>query len=114
MGCLVATIAFVLAVRNCDVPYAEVAMIKSIVDWTAYIIVVLFAVVIGLVKAIIETVNAPELSTATSTPRRVPGSGTPRTACPTPNAESSTRTTLVMEYLHNLFHYLFFIRTQFF
>jgi len=80
--CLVATIAFVLAVRNCDVPYAmvtiwalwgvnraqgskapagfpEVAMIKSIVDWTAgMIIVVLFAVVIGLVKAIIETVNA--------------------------------------------------------
>ena len=80
--CLVATIAFVLAVRNCDVPYAmvtiwalwginraqgskapagfpEVAMIKSIVDWTAgMIIVVLFAVVIGLIKAIIETVNA--------------------------------------------------------
>merc|ERR1719199_1159918 len=80
--CLVATIAFVLAIRNCDVPYAvvtiwalwgvnraqgsqapagfpEVAMIKSLVDWTTGMIVVaLFAVVIGLVKAIIETQNA--------------------------------------------------------
>jgi len=86
--CLVATIAFVLAIRNCDVPYAmvtiwalwginraqgskapegfpEVAMNKAIVDWTAgMIIVILFAIVIGLVKAVIETVNARKAITS--------------------------------------------------
>ena len=80
--CLAATIACALAIRNSDIPFAmvtiwalwgvnraqgskapagfpEVAMNKSIADWTAgMIIVVLFAVVIGLVKAIIETVHA--------------------------------------------------------
>jgi len=78
--CLVALIACVLAVRNCDIPYAlvamwalggvnraqgsnapdgfpEEAMSKSIADWAAtMIIVVLIAVVIGLLKAIVEIV----------------------------------------------------------
>jgi len=76
--CLVALIACVLAVRNCDIPYAlvamwalggvnraqgsnapngfpEEAMSKAIADWAAAMIfVVLIAVVIGLVKAIVE------------------------------------------------------------
>lgn len=80
--CLVAAIACVLAVRNCDVPYAlvamwalggvnraqgsrplrgfpEAAMSKSIADWSAsMLIVVLIAVVIGLVKAIAESIYA--------------------------------------------------------
>merc|ERR1712032_757705 len=76
--CLVALIACVLAVRNCDIPYAlvamwalggvnraqgsnapngfpEAAMSKAIADWAAAMIfVVLIAVVIGVVKAIVE------------------------------------------------------------
>jgi len=78
--CLVALIACVLAVRNCDIPYAlvtiwalwgvnraqgskapegfpEVAMSKSIADWTAAMIIVVFiSVGIGLVKAIVEII----------------------------------------------------------
>merc|ERR1719183_589302 len=76
--CLVALVACVLAVRNCDIPYAlvamwalggvnraqgsnapngfpEEAMSKAIADWAAAMIfVVLIAVVIGSVKAIVE------------------------------------------------------------
>merc|ERR1719264_1255254 len=77
--CLVALIACVLAVRNCDIPYAlvamwalggvnraqgsnapngfpEAAMSKAIADWAAAIVVVLIAVVIGSVKAIVEII----------------------------------------------------------
>merc|ERR1719183_597562 len=80
--CLVATIAAVMAVRNCDVPYALVitwalsgvhraqsskpasgypkeAMSQLISDWAmAMIVVVLIAAVIGLVKAVIESFYA--------------------------------------------------------
>jgi len=78
--CLVALIACVLAVRNCDIPYAlvamwalggvnraqgsnapngfpEAAMSKAIADWAAAMIVVIsIAVVIGSVKAIVEII----------------------------------------------------------
>lgn len=77
--CLVATIACVMAVRNCDVPYAlvaiwalggvnraqgskaangfpEQAMSKPIADWTtAMMVLVAIAAAIGLVKAIAES-----------------------------------------------------------
>jgi len=77
--CLVAFIATVMAVRNCDVPWAlvaswalagvhraqsskpasgypEEAMSQLISDWAmAMIVVVLIAAAIGLVKAIIES-----------------------------------------------------------
>jgi len=80
--CLVAVLASVLVVRNCDLPYALVAMwalwgvyraqaVKAstgfpenamspkIADWClAMIVVVAIAAVVGLVKAIVETICA--------------------------------------------------------
>jgi len=80
--CLVALIACVLSVRNCDIPYGlvaiwalggvyraqgnqapkgypEQAMSKPIEDWAgAMMVVVTIAVVIGLAKASFETVRA--------------------------------------------------------
>merc|ERR1712062_889994 len=80
--CLVAVLACVMVVRNCDVPYAlvamwalggvnraqgskpasgypEVAMSKPIADWvSAMIVIILIASAIGLVKAVLESVCA--------------------------------------------------------
>merc|ERR1719201_596293 len=94
--CLAAAIACALAIRNSDIPYAmvtiwalwgvnraqgskapegfpEVAMNKAIVDWTAGMIcVVLFAIVIGLVKTIIESVNASKAEAKSRADSEIP------------------------------------------
>lgn len=80
--CLVAALACVMAVRNCDIPYAlvaiwalggvnraqgskapsgfpDAAMSKPIADWaSAMMVVVAIAAAIGLIRAIVETVHA--------------------------------------------------------
>jgi len=93
--CLVAAIACVLAVRNCDVPYAlvamwalggvyraqaskapagypEAAMSQKIADWaSAMMVVVAVGAVVGLLKAVVESVHAWKIiraSAETATP----------------------------------------------
>ena len=94
--CLAAVIACALAIRNSDIPFAmvtiwalwgvnraqgskapegfpEVAMNKSIADWTAgMIVVVLIAIVIGLVKTIIESVNASKAEAKSRADSEIP------------------------------------------
>merc|ERR1712113_611248 len=86
--CLVAFLACVMALRNCDVPYALVAiwalggvyraqaskpasgypkeaMSQPIANWaTSMMVVVAIAAVIGLIKAIVESLHARKLATA--------------------------------------------------
>lgn len=81
--CLVAAIASVLAVRNCDIPYALVAIWalggvnraqnsrsygrQAIADWaSAMMVVVAIAALVGLAKAIFESVRACKADMYTS------------------------------------------------
>merc|ERR1712127_39580 len=96
--CVVALLACVLAVRNCDVPHGlvaiwalggvnraqgstapagfpEQAMSKAIADWAAaMMVVVAIAVVIGLAKAIFESVRASAAAKTESETSKDPSS----------------------------------------
>jgi len=93
--CLVALLACVLAVRNCDLPYAlvamwalggvnraqgskapsgypDAAMSKPIADWAlAMMVAVAIAAAIGLIRAIVESVHACKAAAVAAEKREV-------------------------------------------